>query len=155
VIRPEWETVDEREASYWVMVFVGGPVAGLVAGILWTVWMVLLVGPNLAHWLFAGGLFAATMTVPFTVMIAIVLRLVRREWRVSGDERARKRVLDEAARLKYAPVVQDANFLRFRPRGFKIKPTCSTIEVWFTPESVVMDGPYVAVSPLAKRLAKS
>src|SRR5262245_9833570 len=98
--------------------------------------MAALVGPSLAHWLLPGAFFGLVMAVTFTAMSALSLRTVRREWPVVGDAVARRRLLDEAARLKLRPSVEDGNYLWLRPRGFRLKPLCTTVEAWLTPEAV-------------------
>ena len=94
------------------------------------------------------------MVVLLTAFYAFHFRPTRREWRVSGDAEARRRLLTAAARLKYAPAAEDANYLRLRLKGFKLKPVCSNVEVWFTPEEVLIDGPHGVVNRLAKRLTR-
>jgi hypothetical protein len=147
--------MQDRETSYWLTVLLGGPFAGVMAGAFWTIWMALLVGPTLRHWLFGGALFSLFIIMMITALNAFQLRQTRREWRVSGDTEARRRLVATAACLNYVPALEEANYVRLRRMGFKVKPVCSNVEVWFMPDAVVIDGPHGPVTRLTKRLAKS
>jgi cbb3-type cytochrome oxidase subunit 3 len=145
-----------RQTSYWLLVLIGGPIAGVFAGAFWTIFMSIVEGPTLVRWIIPGAMFGFFMGILFTAMIAFLLWPTRRECLISEAATAKERVISEAQRLRYALATENGNYLWFRPRSrFRIKPFCSTIEVWLLPEAVIIDGPVSVVPTIIKRLIKS
>jgi hypothetical protein len=137
------------------MVLVVGPIIGIVIGVAWTVADLLFPDSSSAHWLRRGVFHVCMWALAMATMLGITFRPIRREWRVVGDDAARKHVLIQAERMKLQPAVDDGKRLVLRPQESGKTPLWMSVEVRLTDDRVILDGPAGFVRKLAKRLRKS
>jgi hypothetical protein len=145
--------MDEQPLSYWIMVLVVGPLAGVVAGVFWTAWMAAWMGRSFVQVLVPGGFFfGLTMTVTFTAMYAVMFWGVRRELPVN-DPRLTRAALEEAAgKVRYRLVEEVDDYLKFAPKWGLYKPACAYVQAWFVDGQLILLGPQGAVKRIVKRV---
>ncbi|HEY1379837.1 MAG TPA: hypothetical protein VGF55_23745 [Gemmataceae bacterium] len=144
--------MERRLASYWLFVLIGGPVAGILAGIVFTVFVAAAEQRSVLSVLVPGGfLYTAMMIAMTTAMIGFLHWNVRREVAVADATAARDGLTRAAAKLKFRLVEGGEDYFRFQPRGGLIKPLCTQVEVWLTPGSMILAGPGGQVKRLLKR----
>jgi len=144
--------MDRQPPSYWVMVFVVGPAAGVFCWVFWSAWMAVFIHVSFLRILLGGGLmFGLSMGLMFTAMMALLMFNVRRE-APSGDLAViRERLLRIAKKNRLRPAEDAGTYLRLKP-AWGLKPPCSHVQAWIRPEETILTGPWAAVPTICKKL---
>jgi hypothetical protein len=143
-----------QPTSYWLTVFLFGPIGGLVNGLTLTAVMSLepkirfvdfLLGPGLLYGLFMG--------LMFTAMMAVLAFNVRRQVQTSDIDAVRTCLLKGAKKLRLRVLEDHGTYLRLRPKWGLFKPECSAVHVWIEADTTILTGPLAVIPGLCKKLA--
>jgi hypothetical protein len=134
--------MDRQPPSYWIMVFVFGPAAGIFCWLFWSAWMAVASGHGFLRILFGGGLmFGLWMGLTFTAMNALLFVNVRRE--APGGDLAviRDRLLRISKKHRLRVADDAGTYLRLKP-SWGLKPSFSYAQAWIGEEQTILTGPW-------------
>jgi hypothetical protein len=142
----------DQPPSYWLMVFIGGPAAGIFCWVFWSAWMAVFTHVGFLRILLGGGfMFGLWMGLMFTAMMALLMFNVRRE--APGGDLAviRERLLRIAKKNRLRLAEDAGTYLRLKP-AWGLKPQCSHVQVWIGTEETILTGPWATVPTICKKL---
>ena len=144
--------MDRQPPSYWIMVFVVGPAAGIFCWLFWSAWMAIATDTIFLRILLGGGfVYGLIMGLVFTAMNALLFVTVRRE--APGGEVAvvRELLLRIAKKHRLRIAEYAGSYLRLKPT-WGLKPSCSHVQAGFGDEQTILTGPWAVVPTIRKKL---
>jgi hypothetical protein len=116
---------------------------------------------GLGFWLVTGhwnkwpklvGFYFAWMTVWFIFWEAWRTRLARFELKMPLSPEVQEKVLEFARRFRFKVMHEGNAYMQLAPTSGLLKLDRDVVEIWFPPESVIVEGPHWFVKRLGKRL---
>lgn len=144
--------MDRQPPSYWLMVLLGGPAAGVFCWLFWSAAMAVTMNISFVRILLGGGLtFGFFMGLMFIPVFALQFFNVRRE--VPGGDLGmmRERLLCIAKKHRLRPAEDAGTYLRLKPT-WGLKPPCSHVQAWIGEEQTILTGPWAVVPTICKKL---
>jgi hypothetical protein len=144
--------MDRQPLSYWVMVFIFGPAAGVFCWLFWSAWMAIATDVAFLRILLTNGLlFGVCMGLMFTAMNALLFINVRREAPGGDVAMIRERLLRIAKKHRLRITEDAGSYLRLKPT-WGLKPSCSHVQTWISDEQTILTGPWAVVPTIRRKL---